>query len=181
MILSWHKPVNRQLISQLTLSSESEAKGVAPLKYSGLNSEYKEVYLGVRYDGHDFTPLGQTRLAAMRFIPARTPDMHTYTLFVRNGQNIHVITSIADLDCYEVIKDDETTAISYPVGDKFEQKKWLWVQGFTPKVIRPEEMLIVGYQVKTRTDFMRDVAMIDPTPATDWSSRHNVLSFDTHY
>ena len=181
VILSWHKPVNRQLISQLTLSSESEAKGVAPLQYPGLNLEYKEVYLGVRYDGHDFTPLGQTRLAAMRFIPARTPDMHTYTLFVRNGQNIHVITSIADLDCYEVIKDDETTAISYPVGDKFTQKKWLWVQGFTPKVIRPEEMLIVGYQVKTRTDFMRDVAMIDPTPATDWSSRHNVLSFDTHY
>lgn len=46
--LSWHKPVNRQLISQLTLSNESEAQAVAPLKYPGLNPEYKEVYLGVR-------------------------------------------------------------------------------------------------------------------------------------
>ena len=55
------------------------------------------------------------------------------------------------------------------------------MQGFTPKVIRPEEMLIVGYKLQTRTDFTRDVAMIDPTPMTDWSSHHNVLSFDTHY
>lgn len=179
--LSWHKPINRQLISQLTLSSESEAKGVAPLEYPELNSEYKEVYLGVRYDGHDFAPLGQTRLAAMRFIPARTPRMHTYTLFVRNGQNIHVITSLADLDCYEVLDDDATTTINYPVGDKFTQKKWLWVQGFTPKVIRPEEMLVVGYRLQTRTKFDKDVAMIDPTPATERSDRHNVLSFDTHY
>ena len=181
LTLTWHKPVNRQLISQLTLSSEGEAEGIAPLQYPGLNSEYKEVYLGVRYDGHDFASLGKTRLAAMRFIPARTPRMHTYTLFVRNGQNIHVITSLADLDCYRVLDDDATTTINYPVGDKFEQKKWLWVQGFTPKVIRPEEMLIVGYKLQTRTDFTRDVAMFDPTPVTEWSSRHNVLSFDTHY
>lgn len=179
--LTWHKPVNRQLISQLTLSSEGEAQAVAPLMYPGLNSEYKEVYLGLRYDGHDFAPLGQTRLAAMRFIPARKPGMHTYTLFVRNGQNIHVITSQADLDCYEVLDDDATTTINYPVGDKFEQKKWLWVKGFTPKVIRPEEMLVVGYRLQTRTNFDKDVAMIDPTPATEWSNRHNVLSFDTHY
>ena len=181
LTLTWHKPVNRQLISQLTLSSEGEAEGIAPLQYPGLNSEYKEVYLGVRYDGHDFASLGKTRLAAMRFIPARTPRMHTYTLFVRNGQNIHVITSLADLDCYRVLDDDATTTINYPVGDKFEQKKWLWVQGFTPKVIRPEEMLVVGYKIQTRTDFTRDVAMFDPTPVTEWSSRHNVLSFDTHY
>ena len=181
LTLTWHKPVNRQLISQLTLSSEGEAEGIAPLQYPGLNPEYKEVYLGVRYDGHDFASLGKTRLAAMRFIPARTPRMHTYTLFVRNGQNIHVITSLADLDCYRVLDDDATTTINYPVGDKFEQKKWLWVQGFTPKVIRPEEMLVVGYKIQTRTDFTRDVAMFDPTPVTEWSSRHNVLSFDTHY
>lgn len=181
LTLTWHKPVNRQLISQLTLSSESEAKGVAPLQYPGLNPEYKEVYLGVRYDGHDFASLGKTRLAAMRFIPARTPRMHTYTLFVRNGQNINVISAGAEKDCYEVIADDATTTINYSVGDQFTQKKWLWVQGFTPKVIRPEEMLIVGYKLQTRTDFTRDVAMFDPTPVTDWSSRHNVLSFDTHY
>ena len=181
LTLTWHKPVNRQLISQLTLSSESEAKGVAPLQYPGLNPEYKEVYLGVRYDGHDFASLGKTRLAAMRFIPARTPRMHTYTLFVRNGQNINVISAGAEKDCYEVIADDATTTINYSVGDQFTQKKWLWVQGFTPKVIRPEEMLIVGYKLQTRTDFTRDVAMFDPTPVTEWSSRHNVLSFDTHY
>lgn len=181
LTLTWHKPVNRQLISQLTLSSESEAKGVAPLQYPGLNPEYKEVYLGVRYDGHDFASLGKTRLAAMRFIPARTPRMHTYTLFVRNGQNINVISAGAEKDCYKVIADDATTTINYSVGDQFTQKKWLWVQGFTPKVIRPEEMLIVGYKLQTRTDFTRDVAMFDPTPVTDWSSRHNVLSFDTHY
>ena len=181
LTLTWHKPVNRQLISQLTLSSEGEAKGIAPLQYPGLNPEYKEVYLGVRYDGHDFASLGKTRLAAMRFIPARTPRMHTYTLFVRNGQNINVISAGAEKDCYEVIADDATTTINYSVGDQFTQKKWLWVQGFTPKVIRPEEMLIVGYKLQTRTDFTRDVAMIDPTPMTDWSSRHNVLSFDTHY
>lgn len=179
--LTWHKPVNRQLISQLTLSSEGEAQAVAPLEYPGLNSEYKEVYLGVRYDGRDFTSLGATRLAAMRFIPARTPRMHTYTLFVRNGQNINVISAGAEKDCYEVIADDASTTINYSVGDKFEQKKWLWVQGFTPKVIRPEEMLIVGYKIQTRTDFTRDVAVIDPTPVTEWSSHHNVLSFDTHY
>ncbi len=179
--LTWHKPVNRQLISQLTLSSEGEAQAVAPLMYPGLNSEYKEVYLGLRYDGHDFAPLGQTRLAAMRFIPARTPGMHTYTLFVRNGQNIKVISDFADIDCYKVIADDATTTINYPVRDKFTQKKWLWVKGFTPKVIRPEEMLVVGYRLQTRTNFDKDVAMIDPTPATEWSSRHNVLSFDTHY
>lgn len=181
LTLTWHKPVNRQLISQLTLSSESEAKGVAPLQYPGLNPEYKEVYLGVRYDGHDFASLGKTRLAAMRFIPARTPRMHTYTLFVRNGQNINVISAGAEKDCYEVIADDATTTINYSVGDQFTQKKWLWVQGFTPKVIRPEEMLVVGYKLQTRTDFTRDVAMFDPTPVTEWSSRHNVLSFDTHY
>lgn len=181
LTLTWHKPVNRQLISQLTLSSESEAKGVAPLQYPGLNPEYKEVYLGVRYDGHDFASLGKTRLAAMRFIPARTPRMHTYTLFVRNGQNINIISAGAEKDCYEVIADDATTTINYSVGDQFTQKKWLWVQGFTPKVIRPEEMLIVGYKLQTRTDFTRDVAMFDPTPVTEWSSRHNVLSFDTHY
>ncbi len=181
LTLTWHKPVNRQLISQLTLSSESEAKGVAPLQYPGLNPEYKEVYLGVRYDGHDFVSLGKTRLAAMCFIPARTPRMHTYTLFVRNGQNINVISAGAEKDCYEVIADDATTTINYSVGDQFTQKKWLWVQGFTPKVIRPEEMLIVGYKIQTRTDFTRDVAMFDPTPVTEWSSRHNVLSFDTHY
>lgn len=181
LTLTWHKPVNRQLISQLTLSSEGEAKGIAPLQYPGLNPEYKEVYLGVRYDGHDFASLGKTRLAAMRFIPARTPRMHTYTLFVRNGQNINVISAGAEKDCYEVIADDATTTINYSVGDQFTQKKWLWVQGFTPKVIRPEEMLIVGYKLQTRTDFTRDVAMIDPTPMTDWSSHHNVLSFDTHY
>ena len=181
LTLTWHKPVNRQLISQLTLSSESEAKGVAPLQYPGLNPEYKEVYLGVRYDGHDFASLGKTRLAAMRFIPARTPRMHTYTLFVRNGQNINVISAGAEKDCYEVIADDATTTINYSVGDQFTQKKWLWVQGFTPKVIRPEEMLVVGYKIQTRTDFTRDVAMFDPTPVTEWSSRHNVLSFDTHY
>ena len=181
LTLTWHKPVNRQLISQLTLSSEGEAKGVAPLQYPGLNPEYKEVYLGVRYDGHDFVSLGKTRLAAMRFIPARTPRMHTYTLFVRNGQNINVISAGAEKDCYEVIADDATTTINYSVGDQFTQKKWLWVQGFTPKVIRPEEMLIVGYKLQTRTDFTRDVAMFDPTPVTEWSSRHNVLSFDTHY
>ncbi len=181
LTLTWHKPVNRQLISQLTLSSESEAKGVAPLQYPGLNPEYKEVYLGVRYDGHDFASLGKTRLAAIRFIPARTPRMHTYTLFVRNGQNINVISAGAEKDCYEVIADDAATTINYSVGDQFTQKKWLWVQGFTPKVIRPEEMLIVGYKLQTRTDFTRDVAMFDPTPVTDWSCRHNVLSFDTHY
>lgn len=179
--LTWRKPVNRQLISQLTLSSEGEAQAVAPLMFSDLNPDYNEVYLGVRYDGHDFAPLGQTRLAAMHFIPARAPGMHTYTLFVRNGQNIHVITSLADLDCYEVLDDDATTTINYPVGDKFTQKKWLWVKGFTPKVIRPEEMLVVGYRLQTRTYFDKDVAMIDPTPATEWSDRHNVLSFDTHY
>ena len=179
--LTWHKPVNRQLISQLTLSSDSEAQAVAPLKYPDLNPEYKEVYLGVRYDGHNFAPLGQTRLAAMRFIPARKPGMHTHTLFVRNGQNINVISAGPDRDCYKVLDDDATTTISYPVGDKFEQKKWLWVQGFTPKVIRPEEMLIVGYKLQTRAFFDKDVAMIDPTPATEWSNRHNVLSFDTHY
>lgn len=71
----------------------------------------------------------------MRFIPARTPRMHTYTLFVRNGQNINVISAGAE-SCYEVIANDATTTINYSVGDKFEQKKWLWVQGFTPKVIR---------------------------------------------
>jgi len=179
--LTWHKPVNRQLISQLTLSSDSEAQAVAPLRYPDLNPEYKEVYLGVRYDGHNFAPLGQTRLAAMRFIPARKPGMHTHTLFVRNGQNINVISAGPDRDCYKVLDDDATTTISYPVGDKFEQKKWLWVQGFTPKVIRPEEMLIVGYRLQTRGYFDKDVAMIDPTPATEWSNRHNVLSFDTHY
>ncbi|WP_238296174.1 T9SS type A sorting domain-containing protein [Porphyromonas uenonis] len=54
-------------------------------------------------------------------------------------------------------------------------------KGFTPKVIRPEEMLVVGYRLQTRAAFDRDVAMIDPTPATEWSDRHNVLSFDTHY
>ena len=179
--LTWHKPVNRQLISQLTLSSDSEAQAVAPLRYPDLNPEYKEVYLGVRYDGHNFAPLGQTRLAAMRFIPARKPGMHTHTLFVRNGQNINVISAGPDRDCYKVLDDDATTTISYPVGDKFEQKKWLWVQGFTPKVIRPEEMLVVGYKLQTRGYFDKDVAMIDPTPATEWSNRHNVLSFDTHY
>ena len=179
--LTWHKPVNRQLISQLTLSSDSEAQAVAPLRYPDLNPEYKEVYLGVRYDGHNFAPLGQTRLAAMRFIPARKPGMHTHTLFVRNGQNINVISAGPDRDCYKVLDDDATTTISYPVGDKFEQKKWLWVKGFTPKVIRPEEMLVVGYKLQTRGYFDKDVAMIDPTPATEWSNRHNVLSFDTHY
>lgn len=179
--LTWHKPVNRQLISQLTLSSDSEAQAVAPLRYPDLNPEYKEVYLGVRYDGHNFAPLGQTRLAAMRFIPARKPGMHTHTLFVRNGQKINVISAGPDRDCYKVLDDDATTTISYPVGDKFEQKKWLWVQGFTPKVIRPEEMLVVGYKLQTRGYFDKDVAMIDPTPATEWSNRHNVLSFDTHY
>ena len=179
--LTWHKPVNRQLISQLTLSSDSEAQAVAPLRYPDLNPEYKEVYLGVRYDGHNFAPLGQTRLAAMRFIPARKPGMHTHTLFVRNGQNINVISAGPDRDCYKVLDDDATTTISYPVGDKFEQKKWLWVKGFTPKVIRPEEMLVIGYKLQTRGYFDKDVAMIDPTPATEWSNRHNVLSFDTHY
>ena len=179
--LTWHKPVNRQLISQLTLSSDSEAQAVAPLRYPDLNPEYKEVYLGVRYDGHNFAPLGQTRLAAMRFIPARKPGMHTHTLFVRNGQNINVISAGPDRDCYKVLDDDATTTISYPVGDKFEQKKWLWVKGFTPKVIRPEEMIVVGYKLQTRGYFDKDVAMIDPTPATEWSNRHNVLSFDTHY
>lgn len=179
--LSWHKPVNRQLISQLTLASDTEAQAIAPLAYPGMNREYKEVYLGVRYNGRDFAPLGHTRLSAMRFIPARSPRMHDYTLFVRNGQNVKVSTSIANRDCYEVIADDATTAIQHAVGDGFKQKEWHWVQGFTPKTIRPEEMLIVGYQIKTRTDFSNDVAIIDPTPINEWSGQHNVLSFDTHY